>query len=339
MKKLKHDIEELAKTQQEIKTQDIVSLFGVSRQYAHKAVSILCHEKKLIKIGSTRSSFYCLPEHSKKLKKVTQKIQNLQQHEHEVLENLEKKAFFLKEINENLYSIFYYAFSEMLNNAIEHSKSSNIQISVSLEDKNLEFHIDDFGIGVFRNVMKKKKLKSELEAIQDILKGKTTTAPQAHSGEGIFFTSKTADIYELESYGYRLTVNNLIRDTFIEEVPSNKKGTKVTFKIACDTQKHMSDIFHKYQTNPTEHAFDKTEIQVKLYTLGTIHISRSQARRILSNLDKFKSIILDFDKVPTVGQAFADEIFRIFHSKHPEIQITPINMTKTVEFMVKRVGV
>ena len=71
--------------------------------------------------------------------------------------------------------------------------------------------------------------------------------------------------------------------------------------------------------------------------MGTIYVSRSQARRVLTNLDKFKSIVLDFDQVPTIGQAFADEIFRVFATKHQEIQITPINMNEAVDFMVRRV--
>ena len=71
--------------------------------------------------------------------------------------------------------------------------------------------------------------------------------------------------------------------------------------------------------------------------MGTIYVSRSQARRVLNNLDKFKSVILDFDKVPTIGQAFADEIFRVFAQRHPEIEIKAINMNEAVEFMANRV--
>jgi hypothetical protein len=56
----------------------------------------------------------------------------------------------------------------------------------------------------------------------------------------------------------------------------------------------------------------------------------------VSGLSKFEMIILDFDKVPTVGQAFADEIFRVFRNKYPKIKVIPINMNESVEFMIKR---
>ncbi|MFH0834705.1 MAG: STAS-like domain-containing protein, partial [Patescibacteria group bacterium] len=70
--------------------------------------------------------------------------------------------------------------------------------------------------------------------------------------------------------------------------------------------------------------------------LSGVHISRSQARRVLAGLEKFKVIVFDFDKVPMIGQAFADEIFRVFHDKHPQIRLETANMNEGVEFMIKR---
>ena len=168
------------------------------------------------------------------------------------------------------------------------------------------------------------------------MKGKTTTQPKAHSGEGIFFTSKIGDLFTLESFGYRLRIDNDLDDFFIEKVKPMKKGTKVCFSISLNSKRHLNDIFKEFQTNPEEPAFDKTKITVRLYTMGTIYISRSQARRILSGLTKYKEVILDFNKVPTVGQAFADEIFRVFKQNHPEVLIKPINMAEPVKFMIDR---
>ena len=293
----------------------------------------------LIKLGSTRSASYVLPKYAGNIEwKFDRRYLNKNLAEHEVLEDIEGRAQFRQSLSENVRNIFEYTFSEMLNNAIEHSESENIHVIVEKNENNLLFQINDFGIGVFRNIMNDRKLKSELEAVQDLLKGKTTTQPQAHSGEGIFFTSKIADAFSLESFGYKLTIENNIEDLFFEEIKPSKKGTKVSFDIACNSERHLNDLFAEYQTNPEEYAFDKSEIQIKLYTMGTIHISRSQARRVLTGLEKFKSITLDFDNVPNVGQAFADEIFRVFKNKNPDIQITPINMNKAVKFMIGRVG-
>ena len=62
--------------------------------------------------------------------------------------------------------------------------------------------------------------------------------------------------------------------------------------------------------------------------LGEHLISRSIARRILSNIEKFKVIFLDFNRVKTIGQAFSDEIFRVFENKQKEITILLINMNE-----------
>lgn len=42
-------------------------------------------------------------------------------------------------------------------------------------------------------IMTMRKLQTELNAIQDLLRGKQRTDPERHSGEGIFCTSKVAD--------------------------------------------------------------------------------------------------------------------------------------------------
>lgn len=339
---LKETILKVAVKNKKFQINQILAITGrdYSRQFVLQKINDLIKDKYLIKSGKTSATFYALPKYRNYLNNVIAKTLNNTKllEEHKVLFNIEKQADYFLTLKENIKSIFEYAFSEMLNNAIDHSESKKIYLEVKKNNSNLSFTIRDFGIGVFRSVMLKKKLRSELEAIQDLLKGKTTTAPKAHSGEGIFFTSKAVDVFTLESYNYRLIINNLINDIFLEEIKYPIKGTRVMIDIGIFSKRHLNTIFEKYQTDPEEYGFDKTEIMIKLYNMGSIYISRSQARRIIHNLDKFKSIIFNFDKVPTVGQAFADEIFRVFNIKHPNIKISAIKMNKTVEFMVKRAG-
>jgi hypothetical protein len=213
-----------------------------------------------------------------------------------------------------------------------------IDVDVVIENKALSFTVNDFGVGVFRNIMRQGGLKSEIEAIQDLLKGKTKTMPKSHSGEGIFFTSKVGDLFILDSYGYQLIINNKIEDLFLKKNKKNKKGTKVIFKISTESENHLGDIFKKYTGfgNKRDFGFNKTEVRIKLYTMGEIHVSRSQARRVLSGLEKFKSIIFDFDNVSMIGQAFADEMFRAFREKNPNIKINAINANDAVGFMINR---
>ena len=321
-----------------VKTTDISTFLNVSRQYASQLLSILVNQGVLIRIGSTRNAQYTLPKYANEfsLTKTKQRLSNKKIKEHEILENFLASFGAFKRASENIQSILRYAFSEMLNNAIEHSKSPTIEVEINEHSNKIQFTVNDVGIGAFRNVMKKRRLKTELEAMQDLLKGKTTTDPKAHSGEGIFFTSKAADQFVLESFGRRMVVDNIIQDVFFEPNKPSKKGTRVIFSISNKSKRHLSQIFKKFQSDPQQHAFDKTEIHVRLFTMGTIYVSRSQARRILTGLEKFASITLDFERVPTVGQAFTDEIFRVFKIKHPNIQIKTINANEGVKFMIER---
>jgi len=334
----------LAKKQPTIKTREIAEKFSVSRQHASLLINGLVAQNKLIKIGGTAKAFYVLPKFARNhvdILPVSLKKRLLNKHlqEHEVLETVETQLPLLLNLPENVRSIFVYAFSEMLNNAIEHSGSPKIDIEVSLKQKQLAFAINDYGIGAFRNIMQHRKLHSELEAIQDLLKGKVTTQPKSHSGEGIFFTSKASDIFILESFGHRLMIDNTINDIFVSGLPRSKTGTKVIFAISSQSPRHLNDIFKEYTDTRDETgspSFDKTTIRIRLYTVGGIFVSRSQARRVLSGLNKFKHIIFDFDRVPMAGQAFADEVFRVFQNKYPDIRLEPINMDESVRFMVER---
>jgi len=340
----KKQILKIAEEKGLVKTRDFVIDFDVSRQHISNMISQLVEESKLIKIGSTRSAVYATPKylelHPDELPtRFYKKLINKDLEEHKVLDDIERNFIPYNKLPENIKSIFTYSFTEMLNNAIEHSKSKKINITFDISKNLLNFVIDDFGIGVFRNIMNKRNLKDELEAIQDLLKGKTTTKPKLHSGEGIFFTSKIADEFILDSYGYQLIVNNKVDDLFVKKVQGQKQGTKVTFRINTTATRHLNDVFKEYThiTKDNTYGFDKTEIRVKLYVESGVHISRSQARRVLSGLDKFKVIIMDYDKVPIVGQAFADEIYRVFKNKFPDIVIQNENMNEAVKFMIERV--
>lgn len=342
--KIRQLVLKLVTLQDRVKAQDILGGFPdgkePSRQYLNIVMQSMTREGLIVKGGSTRGAFYVSPKNRELatgMSRVRVRVVNEDLKEHEIMDTIKNKALFYPTLKQNVQDILNFGFSEMLNNAIEHSESKNIETIIYKTKEYVCFEVNDVGIGVFRSILTKKHLKSELEAIQDLLKGKTTTVPQAHSGEGIFFTSKMADVFVLESFEYALRIDNEIEDLFVEPLKPSKRGTKVLFKIKTNSKRHATEVFRRYVSNPDTLAFDKTDVSIKLYTMGTIHVSRSQARRVLNGLDKFKNIVLDFDKVPTVGQGFADEIFRVFQAKHPDVIIKASNTNEAVQFMIDRV--
>lgn len=77
------------------------------------------------------------------------------------------------------------------------------------------------------------------------------------------------------------------------------RGTRVDFALSLTSENTLSDLFHQYTDESFQ--FSKTGVRVKLYHRGVEYVSRSQARRIVAGLEKFKMIELDFEGVETVG--------------------------------------
>lgn len=322
-----------------IKVADIVKATGFSRTYINRFFVEMCDEGKIVLVGKANRARYVLAvkgaitEAKKGLLNIRRVFKNKNISEDLVLDEIKKDTGIFLGLSQNISAILDYTFTEMLNNAMEHSRSKTIEINIKKDDGGIRFDVIDRGIGIFRHIMKKRGLKNELEAIQDLLKGKQTTAPKSHTGEGIFFTSKVADIFLIQSFNKKLTFNNILEDIFIDDLKLTK-GTKVTFLIAIKSKRKLDKIFREYSGNSYE--FSKTKVIVKLYKMDTDYISRSQARRVLSGLEAFKTITLDFNGVKTIGQGFADEVFRVWKLNHPYIEIIHKNANDNIRFMINR---
>ena len=229
--------------------------------------------------------------------------------------------------------IIGYAFTEMLNNAIDHSGSGSAAINWWTSADQWTFEITDFGIGVYPKLRVGLRLASDFEAVQELFKGKRTTDQLRHKGEGIFFTSKAVDLFRLTSSGVRWTVDNLRHDTALGLIPSTE-GTSVICQIDPQTDRTLSRIFREFTV---DHAFVRTRPVVKLFEAGTVFVSRSEARRLLDGLEAdFDTVEVDFTGVTDVGQGFVDELLRVWPAAHPGKTVIPTKMNEAVEFMVKR---
>ena len=62
--------------------------------------------------------------------------------------------------------------------------------------------------------------------------------------------------------------------------------------------------------------------------------SRADARRAALRLAQFKHADIDFSGIGHVGHGFADELFRVFGSAHPSLEMHPVGMAPQVAAMV-----
>ena len=58
---------------------------------------------------------------------------------------------------------------------------------------------------------------------------------------------------------------------------------------------------------------------------------------MLTRFERFREIVLDFDNVESIGQAFADEIFRVFANQNPSVHLIPMNTNQQVRKMIAHV--
>jgi anti-sigma regulatory factor (Ser/Thr protein kinase) len=307
---------------------EVAGSVGVSRQAAHRHLAALVREGVLQTQGQGRSVKYRAAGSLPLVRRYPRGVIA----EDRVFSDLVAGNETLAALSDAARSIFHYAFTEMLNNAIEHSDSKEIEVRFERVTRGLAFEIVDEGVGIFAHLRKELGLASDIEALEELSKGKITTLPEGHTGEGIFFTSKVADRFEIDSGELRWIVDNQRHDVAAGAAPY-RRGTRVRFEASFEPSRTLREVFDEY-TEDLE--FTKTRIVVKLFLHGDRFISRSEARRVTHGLERFGEVILDFHGVKEAGQGFADEVFRVWAAAHPRTKLTPVNMIDPVEFMVKR---
>ena len=313
--------------------QEIASYLGISRQALNKQLKRLIEKGTVVKVGRTKGSFYELHGESRRRRVFTRRYAiRPGLAEDEVFKETELHLSLRKTLRKNVYDIANYVFTEIFNNAIDHSRSHACMISVALSEYKYEFIIRDFGIGIFNSIFSKLKLANEYEAIGELIKGKTTTMREKHTGEGVFFSSKAGDYVAFRSHKTALIFNNAEQDVIVEE-KKFIRGTEVQFVIGLNTSKNLEDIYKEYAPREYDYSFEKTRVLVKLFQEE--YVSRSEAKRLLYGLDKFKEIVLDFKGVKSLGQGYADEIFRVFHNSHPDIIIKTVNLSPAIAVLIK----
>lgn len=305
--------------------------FRISRQAINK------HVKKLVAEGCLSSEKGKARNRTYKLAPIVEWTKNF-----EITKNLAEDwvwsqdiASFLGKQSENVVDIWRFGFTEIFNNAIDHSQGTSITVHARKTATNTEIVLFDDGIGIFKKIQTALGLLDERHAVLELAKGKFTTDPKHHTGEGIFFSSRIFDSFNIFSGGVVLSHEFGEAEDWIWERQTNRVGTAVWMKLNNHTARNCKKIFAEFEDE--DYGFTKTIVPVKLaqYEDDKL-ISRSQAKRLLARIEVFKTVIFDFKDVETVGQAFADEIFRVFANSHPHMSVVPMNANEEVSKMVFR---
>lgn len=246
----------------------------------------------------------------------------------------------LEGVRQNVIDIAHHGLTEMVNNAVDHSGGTKAFVYVVREPTKIWMRIQDNGVGIFRKISTALGLFDERIALLELSKGKFTTDPQRHSGEGIFFTSRMFDEFFITSGELVFNHDQSRDEDLLFERDDARKGTTVDMFISPNSTRNMTDVFKAYSSGPDDYSFAKTVVPVRLARIGGENlISRSQAKRLMQRVDRFKTVVLDFGEVEKIGQAFADEIFRVFANAHPDVELLPVHATPEVQQMIRRAEV
>ncbi len=311
--------------------QDAVETFDVSRQSIHRHLSELVKMGFLEAQGNTRSRTYSLG--AVRSHTATFSLDGLQ--ESDVYSRNFKHIF--SDLPVEIEDICHYGFTEMLNNAIDHSQGTAVSIIAKRDQKVISIWMSDNGEGIFTRIARILGLPDPRESLLELSKGKLTTDQENHSGQGIFFTSRVFDNFYINSGGLMFTHHDdQIRDYLLHH-DMQSEGTSVYMEIAIDSSKNLKDVFDAFTgSKEDDYAFNTAVVpgRLALYE-GARLVSRSQAKRLLNRIERFTNVQFDFEGIYFIGQAFADEVFRVFTNNHPEIDIQPVNVTEDVVKVIK----
>lgn len=314
---------------------DIVKLtsekFDCSRQAVHKHLKRLIGEGAVLVSGKTRSKRYSLAP----LVEWTS--------QYDVTRGLAEDLIWRRDVApllgklpDNVLNIWHYGFTEMFNNVVDHSGASHVVVSVRKTAASTRIEIYDDGVGIFKKIQAALDLVDERHSVLELAKGKFTTDPENHSGEGIFFSSRMFDEFDILSGEVFFSHEFDKKEDWILQGAKPRGGTQVTMMLHNHTARTTRKIFDKFSSGE-DYGFNTTVVPVKLMRYGDDNlISRSQAKRLLTRIDRFKVVMLDFVGVASIGQAFADEVFRVFRQKHPEVELVPIHASSEVKRMISR---
>jgi|SRR5271157_1140009 len=304
--------------------------YKLSRPTILRYLFELAHQNKIEIEGSTRNRKYTLKPFIEYTQ--TYKIQkNLA--EDKVWRTDIAPLF--SNVSKNIVDICHYGFTEIFNNAIDHSEGSTIIVSIGIWIDHVIMSIDDNGVGIFNKIQKKYNLDDPSHAILELSKGKLTTEPASHTGEGIFFTSRMFDTFVISSGMYSFVTQ---KADVLFEADENKIGTEVLMQISLKSDRTTESVFSKFVNDLDTYGFNKTIVPVQLVRYGNENIvSRSQAKRLLARLERFKTVVLDFQNIESIGRAFADEIFRVFPNNHPNTTIYAMNENKSIKSLIREI--
>jgi len=198
--------------------------------------------------------------------------------------------------------------------------------------------VSDDGCGIFQRIERAFDIADPTLAMLELSKGKLTSDPDRHSGRGLFFTSRLADMFDLHANETAFQYRGWDKRNWFKGKPIPRQGSSIYLAIALDTTRTLDAVLRAHSLDGAGYGFDRTVVPLQLMVGGATGLeSRAQAKRVVARLQQFRRAELDFSGIADVGHGFADELFRVFPQQHPGLEMVPVGMAPRVAALVDSV--
>lgn len=236
-----------------------------------------------------------------------------------------------------------HAFTELVNNAVEHSGGTQLTVSMRQTPLQLQLLVSDDGCGLFAHIERHFAIDEPALAMLELAKGKLTSAPARHCGHGLHVTARLADVFDVHANaaGFQRRAWRPGEWHAARHPPAlaARAGTSIYAAIALDTTRTLAAVLHAASLDGATFAFETTRVPLGLLAAGgKLLASRADARRASARLAHFRRAELDFGTIDAIGHGFADELLRVFAHAHPEVALVPVGAGPQVAQMLEAVA-
>lgn len=244
----------------------------------------------------------------------------------------------------NVQRMAQHAFTELVNNAIDHSGGTQVTVSLRQTPAHLQLLVSDDGCGLFRSIEQSFDIGEPTLVMLELAKGRLSSQPQRHSGLGLLVTSQLADVFDLRANAHGFQ-RRAWSTTPWHPMPTaaplaGRPGTSIYLAIALDTSRTLDSVQRSLSADGRSFAFDRVQVPLRLLAGDSqpVLASRAEARRVASRLAGFRRAEIDFTGLSEIGHAFAHELFAVIRRERPDLELVPIGAAPPVAEMLGAVG-
>jgi anti-sigma regulatory factor (Ser/Thr protein kinase) len=245
------------------------------------------------------------------------------------------------ELAANVRRMARHAFTELLNNAIDHSEGEQVTVSMRQTPAQVQLLVSDDGCGLFERVQRSFAIADPALAMLELSKGRLTSLPERHCGRGLVTTSMLADVFDLRAnaaaFQRRAWGTVQWHGMPVAATLAGRPGTSIYLAISLDTPRTLDEVLAASSVDAASQAFDRTRVPLHLLAAAddAALASRAEAKRVVARLSNFKRAEIDFNGITEIGHAFAHELFAVFPRLHPEVELVPVGAAPHIAAMIE----